>query len=88
MTQFSRYSRLVLAASLGLAAAACTSMNKPLSKSFGVATQANMEAQIVPMDDVETGPTASSAERADKAREKYNSGEASSSVKTGGSTKQ
>jgi pectin methylesterase-like acyl-CoA thioesterase len=82
MTDRIRVSRVALALGLGLALAACSSMNKPLSKSYGVATKANMQAQIVPIDPgtVEQGPVPTSAERAAVARKAYDTGQVSDSV--------
>lgn len=76
MTDRIRVSRVALALGAALALTACTSMNKPLSKSYGVATQANMQAQIVPVDPgtIENGPTPTSAARTGVARDAYEAG--------------
>ena len=83
-----RMSRVALVIGLGLALTACSSMNKPLSKSYGVASKANFQAQVVPVDPstVESGPTPTSAERAAVARKAYDTGQVSDSVKKAEST--
>ncbi|MFP4002776.1 MAG: hypothetical protein ACLFV8_03295 [Alphaproteobacteria bacterium] len=83
-----RVSRVALALGLGMALTACSSMNKPLSKSTGVTTKANMQAQVVPIDPdtIEEGPVPSSAKRSGAARKAYESGEASESISESEST--
>lgn len=82
MTDGIRVSRVALALGLGLALTACSSMNKTLSKSDNIATKANMQAQVVPIDPstIDKGPTPSSAERAAVARQAYNRGAVGDSV--------
>lgn len=88
MSDRNRVSRIALALGLGMALAACSGMNKPISKSSFVATKANMQAQIVPVDPstIDEGPTPTSAERAAVARGAYDSGQVSESVNEGEGT--
>ncbi len=66
--------KLIIAATAITSLSACMSMNEPLNRTFGKATQQNMQAQIIDPNPSGEGPITTDGEKGAGAIERYRTG--------------
>jgi len=66
--------KLIIAATALTSLSACMSMNEPLNRTFGKATQQNMQAQIIDPNPSGEGPVTTDGEKGAGAIDRYRTG--------------